>query len=45
VTAAGAAMVQLLEAVSPDPAVAETYDRLFERYVALYPRIRDLGGA
>jgi xylulokinase len=42
VTAAGGAMVQLLDALLPDPARQETYDRLFDRYVALYPRLHDL---
>jgi xylulokinase len=42
VTAAGEAMVQLLEPVLPDAETAETYDRLYERYVALYPRLKDL---
>jgi xylulokinase len=42
VTAAGEAMVQLLDPVPPDGETAETYGRLYERYVALYPRIKDL---
>jgi xylulokinase len=45
VTAAGEAMVQLLDPLAPDPETAATYDRLYERYVALYPRIKDLSGA
>jgi xylulokinase len=40
VTAAGAGMVQLQAGVEPDPEVGETYDRLYERYVALYPRLK-----
>jgi xylulokinase len=42
VTAAGGAMVQLLEALLPDAERQDTYDRLFDRYVALYPRLHDL---
>jgi sugar (pentulose or hexulose) kinase len=38
-------MVQLLEPVLPDAETAETYDRLYERYVALYPRLKDLPAA
>jgi xylulokinase len=45
VTAAGAGMVQLQAGVEPDPATAEAYDRLYARYVALYPRLKGLFGA
>ncbi len=42
VTAAGEAMVQLDAPVLPNAARRPVYDRLFERYTALYPRLRDL---
>ena len=35
-------MVALLEPCLPDTALRPTYDRLFERYTALYPRLKDL---
>ena len=44
VPAAGEAMVQLLEPVLPDDSCRPLYDALFERYVAFYPRVRDLMG-
>jgi sugar (pentulose or hexulose) kinase len=40
--AAGDAMVHLEDAVQPDPAAHAAYGRTFERYVELYPRVRDL---
>jgi xylulokinase len=40
VAAAGAAMVRLQEQVAPDGALAETYEGLYERYVALYPPLK-----
>ena len=40
--AAGDAMVQLEEPVLPNEAQREAYDRLFTRYVALWPRVSDL---
>jgi xylulokinase len=43
VTAAGDAMVQLDAPVLPDPARHATYRDTFARYVALYPRLKDLG--
>ena len=43
-TAAGEAMVTLDPCVAPEPAHRATYDHLFARYVALYPRLRDLMG-
>jgi hypothetical protein len=33
-------MVRLREPVMPDGALAETYQRLYERYVALYPSLK-----
>jgi xylulokinase len=42
VPAAGDAMVQLLEPVLPDAGRRPLYDALCERYVAFYPRVRDL---
>jgi xylulokinase len=42
VPTAGEAMVQLLEPLLPDAGREEMYDTLFERYVAFYPRVRDL---
>ena len=42
VTAAGEAMVQLDAPVLPTAEHQTTYDRLFQRYTALYPRLRDL---
>ncbi|HET7768489.1 MAG TPA: FGGY family carbohydrate kinase, partial [Chloroflexota bacterium] len=42
VRSASDAMVQLEEPVLPDERQREGYDRLFERYVALWPRVRDL---
>jgi xylulokinase len=42
VAAAGRAMVHLLPVVPPDPAQGATYDRLFERFAGIYPRLRDL---
>lgn len=39
---AGDAMVHLEEAVMPDESLRAAYDRLFERYVALWPRVADL---
>jgi xylulokinase len=40
--AAGDAMVRLEAPVLPDPAAHAAYARTYERYVALYPRLRDL---
>jgi xylulokinase len=40
VATAGAAMVRLQRSVAPDGALAETYDRLYERYVGLYPPLK-----
>ncbi|MGI8424905.1 MAG: xylulokinase [Chloroflexota bacterium] len=40
--AAGDAMVQVEETVRPEPALREGYERLYERYVALWPRVSDL---
>ena len=40
--AAGDAMVRLEEPVLPDEALRAGYDRLFERYVTLWPRVSDL---
>jgi sugar (pentulose or hexulose) kinase len=42
VTEVSQRMVALQAPSRPDPALAATYDRAFERYVALYPRLRDL---
>jgi xylulokinase len=42
VATAGDAMVALQEPVLPDPAHRETYETLFRRYIALYPRIADV---
>ncbi|HEU5316922.1 MAG TPA: FGGY family carbohydrate kinase [Chloroflexota bacterium] len=39
---AGRAMVRLEEPVEPDVEVAGVYQRLFERYVALWPRIAEI---
>lgn len=40
--AAGDAMVRLEAPVLPNPAAHAAYSRTFERYVELYPRLRDL---
>lgn len=41
-TAAGRAMVRLDEPVEPDVEAAGVYRRLFERYIALWPRIAEV---
>jgi xylulokinase len=41
---ASAAMVALQQPCAPDPAHRAVYDRTFARYVALYPRLKDLFG-
>jgi len=35
-------MVTVTREIQPDPANAGVYDRLFERYKATYPQLKDL---
>ncbi|MGH2351043.1 MAG: hypothetical protein ACRDJN_05455, partial [Chloroflexota bacterium] len=44
VAAAGTAMVQLEATIPPNPDHRAVYDRTFERYLALYPRLGDVPG-
>ncbi|MGH2353030.1 MAG: FGGY-family carbohydrate kinase, partial [Chloroflexota bacterium] len=45
VSTAGTAMVQLEATIPPNPDHRAVYDRAFERYLALYPRLSDVLGA